>query len=69
MENNLEEAGLASIAALKTFIHKPLVDSKLLQLKLSIRNTQKDRATEEIFRVLNKVSERFGAAKLFYSKQ
>ena len=50
---------------LKTLIYKMTVDLKLLQLKICVRNNQKDRAPEELSSVFSENTERFG---LFFAE-
>ena len=46
---------------LKTLINETLVDPKLLQLRICLRNKQNERAPKEISPVLTKLTERFGS--------
>ena len=54
-EENLKKAELNFMLDLRTLIQKTSVDPKLLQLKICVRNQQKDRAPKEFSPVLVKI--------------
>ena len=58
-EEILRKAEFTFLVGLKTLINKTSVDPKLLQLKICLRNNQKERAPKEYTPVFCKVTERF----------
>ena len=58
-QENLQKGGFNFMVALKTLINKTSVDPKLRQLKISLRNNQKERASEELSPVSNELTEGF----------
>ena len=59
-EENFKKAEFNFKIELKTLIHKSSVDPKFLQLKLCVRNKQKDRTPEELSLILSEITEKFG---------
>ena len=59
-EENLRKAKFTFMVGLKTLIRKSSVDPKLIQLKINLRNNQKERALEDISPVFIEPNERFG---------
>ena len=57
---NLKKAELNFMIDLKTLIHKTSVDTKLLQLKICVRNKQKEKAFEKFSPVFSKITKRLG---------
>ena len=60
---NFKKAEFNFMIDLKTLKHKTSVDPKLLQLKICVRNKQKDRAPEEFSSVFSEITERFGVIR------
>ena len=56
----LKKAEFNFMIDLKTLIQKISVEIKLLQLKVCVRNKQRDRAPEEISSLYREITERFG---------
>ena len=58
-EENLRKAEFNFKIDIKTLMHKTSVDPKLIQLKICVRNNQKDSAPEKLSSVFSDNTERF----------